>query len=245
MTKLTGKVAIVTGASKGIGAAIAQLMAAAGAQVVVNFASSKTAAEQVVAGIVKAGGKAVAFQADVCKVADVKALFTFAKDTYGKIDVLVNNAGIMRNKPIKDFEDDEFTAHFEINVRGVFNALREAATQLADQGKVINISSSTTRMRLPAYGIYSATKAAVEQMSKVFSKEVGRGISVNVVSPGPTRTELFLQGKSQEFIDQLIALNNFGRLGEPEDIARVVTFLASDESTWISGQVVPVNGGAV
>ncbi|GAB3641381.1 SDR family oxidoreductase [Spirosoma arcticum] len=244
MNNLQQKVVLVTGASKGIGAAVAQQLAGAGASVVVNYAGSQQAAQDVVSSIRQAGGQATAIQADVSRTDDVKRLFDQTIAEYGRIDVLVNNAGIMITKPIKDTTDEDFTRQFDTNVRGVFNTLREAATRLADKGSIINFSSSVDRLMLPTYGTYVATKAAVEQLTRVFAKEIGeRGIRVNSISPGPTNTELFTKGKPQEVIDRLAGMSAFNRLGEPEDIARLVLFLASDESNWITAQNIGVNGG--
>jgi 3-oxoacyl-[acyl-carrier protein] reductase len=237
------KVVIVTGASRGIGAAVAQSLAKAGAKVIVNYAGSRASAEEVVQSIVAAGGQAKAVQADVSKVADVDRLFDEAIATYGRVDVLVNNAGIMIVKPLADTTDEDFNRQFEINVRGVFNTLRAAATRLADNGTIINFSTSVNRPMNPGYSVYTATKSAVEQLSRVFAKEVGkRNINVNSVSPGPTNTELFTTGKSEELIGRLAALSAFNRIGEPSDIAPVVTFLASDDAKWISGQNIGLNG---
>ena len=244
MKTLEQKVVLVTGASKGIGAAVAQHLAEAGASVVVNYSGSQQAAEDVVSSIRQAGGQAIALQADVSRPDDVKRLFDETIAQYGRIDVLVNNAGIMITKPIKDTTDEDFTRQFDTNVRGVFNTLREAATRLADKGSIINFSSSVDRLMLPTYGTYVATKAAVEQLTRVFAKEIGeRGIRVNSISPGPTNTELFTKGKPQEVIDRLAGMSAFNRLGEPEDIARLVLFLASDESNWITAQNIGTNGG--
>lgn len=243
MSTLNNKVILVTGASRGIGAEVAQQLAIAGAKVIVNYAGGKDAAEEVVAQIKDKGGDAFALQADVSKTEDVKNLFDQAIAHYGRIDVLVNNAGIMITKLIKDTSDEDFTRQFDINVKGVFNTLREAATKLADKGSIINFSSTTTRVMMPTYGTYVATKGAVEQLTRVFAKEVGaRGINVNAILPGPTNTELFTKGKPQEVIDRLASLNAFNRLGEPADIARVVVFLASDDAKWISGQTIGANG---
>jgi 3-oxoacyl-[acyl-carrier protein] reductase len=243
MSKLTGKVIIVTGGSKGIGANIAQRLAEAGATVVVNFAKGIDDANKTVNEIKAGGGSAIALQADVSKSADVARLFDQTIAEFGKVDVLVNNAGIMITKPIKDTTDEDFEKQFGINVRGTFNTLREAATKLSDNGSIINFSSSVNRVILPTYGTYVATKSAVEQLTRVFAKEVGaRGINVNSVSPGPTNTELFTKGKPQEVIDKLAAQSAFNRIGEPEDIAKVVVFLASDDAKWISAQNVGING---
>ena len=243
MNNLSGKVILVTGASKGIGAEVAKKIGLAGAKVIVNYAGSKTDAESVVESIKSNGSEAIAIQADVSKAEDVKNLFDQAINHYGKIDVLVNNAGIMITKLLKDTTDEDFTRQFDINVRGVFNTLREASSKLENNGSIINFSTTVNRLMLPTYGTYVATKAAVEQLTRVFSKEIGRGINVNSISPGPTNTELFMKGKPQEAIDRLASMNPFGRIGETKDIADVVVFLASDEAKWINAQNIGVNGG--
>jgi 3-oxoacyl-[acyl-carrier protein] reductase len=244
MNNLSDKVVLVTGASKGIGAEVAKKLAEAGAKVIVNFAGSKTDADNVVETIKTNGGEAIAVQADVSKPEDVKNLFDQSIAHFGRIDVLVNNAGIMITKTIQETMDEDFDRHFNINVKGVFNTLREASTKLADNGSIINFSTSVNRLMLPGYGTYVATKSAVEQLTRVFSKEIGhRGINVNSVSPGPTATALFLEGKSQETIDRLASLNPFGRIAETDDIVNVVVFLASDEAKWINAQNIGVNGG--
>ncbi|NJB84099.1 SDR family oxidoreductase [Wenyingzhuangia aestuarii] len=243
--KLAEKVIIVTGASKGIGKEIASLLASNGAKVIVNYANSTAEADDVVASIVKNGGTATAIKADVSQREQVTQLFNKAIETYGKVDVLVNNAGVMISKKIKDNTQDDFNKQFDVNVKGIFNTLQEADSKLADNGNIINISSSTVKLMFPTYALYSASKAAVEQMTRVFSKEIGRGISVNALAPGATETELFLKGKSQETIDKLSAMNAFNRLAKPIDIAKVVLFLASDDSKWISGQVIGANGALV
>lgn len=243
MNSLENKVALVTGASRGIGAAVALHLAKAGAKIIVNYTGGLEAAQQTVAAIESAGGEAIALQADVANPEQVKAMFDAAIAHFGKIDVLVNNAGIMITKLLKDTTDEDFTRQFEVNVRGTFNTLREAATRLADGGSIINFSSTTTRVMMPTYATYVATKGAVEQLTRVFAKEVGsRGINVNAVLPGPTNTELFTKGKPQEVIDRLASLNAFNRLGEPDDIAKTVAFLASDDAKWISGQSIGLNG---
>lgn len=243
MNTLKGKVVLVTGGSKGIGASVSKHLAKAGAQVIVNFATGTEAAAQTVTDIVVDGGEAVAVQADVSKVADVKRLFDKAIETYGKVDVLVNSAGVMIVKPLKETSEEEFDHQFDINIKGTFNTLREAAGRLSDNGSIINLSSTTNRVMLPGYAAYSATKSAIEQITRVFAKEVGdRGINVNSISPGPTNTELFTRGKSEEVMDRLKAMSPFNRLGEPEDIAPLVVFLASDEAKWISAQNIGING---
>lgn len=244
MSVLIGKVAVVTGSSKGIGAEIAKILAQNGAKVVVNYVGSKVEAENVVKEIIQNGSEAISIQADISKPEHVKNLFDIAIAHFGKVDILVNNAGMMINSLIKDTTDAIFEKQFNVNIKGVFNMLREASTQLADNGSIINISSTVTRTNFPTYGIYSATKSAVEQLSAVFSKEIGyKGINVNCVLPGPTGTELFLEGKSDEMITQLSNSNAFKRLGTPSDIAKIVSFLATDEAKWINGQNIGVNGG--
>lgn len=244
MSSLKGKIAIVTGSSRGIGSVIAKDLAKEGCSVIVNYAGNEAAAKKVVGEITTAGGIAVPVKADVSSPSDVTALFDAAIDHYGKVDILVNNAGINIYKLLKDTTDEDFDRIFQINVKGVFLGLREAATRLQDQGRVINFSSSVTRLMLPTYGVYSATKAAVEQLTRVFAKEVGsRGITVNSISPGPTNTELFLEGKTEKTIQRLASMAALGRIGEPEDISRVVLFLASDSAAWITGQNIGVNGG--
>ena len=220
--ELQNKVIIVTGSSKGIGKEVAILLAKNGAKVIVNHSNSESEANKTVESIKQKGGTALAIQADVSQRNQVTNLFKKTIEAFGKVDVLVNNAGIMYSKLLKDNTQHEFTKLFDVNVRGVFNTLQEADSKLADNGIIINFSSSTAKLMFPNYSLYSATKAAVEQITKVFSKEIGRGISVNAIAPGATATELFLNGKSQETIDKLCAMNAFNRLAEPIDIARIV-----------------------
>jgi len=245
MSKLQNKVIIVTGSSRGIGKEVALLLAKNGAKVIVNHSNSVAEADATVNQIVQNGGKALALKADVSNKEQVVELFDKAIAEFGKVDVLVNNAGIMISKKLADNTQEDFTRLFEVNVRGIFNTLQEADQKLEDNGIIINFSSSTAKLMFPTYALYSATKAAVEQISRVFSKEVGRGISVNAIAPGATETELFLNGKSPEFIDKLGAMTAFNRIAKPIDIAKVVLFLASDDSKWISGQVIGANGGLV
>lgn len=240
------KTAIVTGASRGIGAVIAQRLAQDGFAVAVNYASSAAEAEALVSQIKAAGGRAIAVKADVASSSDMRQLFDTTEQQLGKVDVLVNNAGIMKPTPIAETSDELYEQIFAINTRGTFNALREAATRLNDGGRVINFSSSALGLKLPGYAIYNASKAAVEAMTHVFAKELrGRRITVNAVAPGPVATELFLTGKSEEQIQHFAKLPPLERLGQPEDIAGVVAFLAGPDSGWVNGQTLRANGGIV
>jgi 3-oxoacyl-[acyl-carrier protein] reductase len=244
MNKLKGKVIIITGSSRGIGMTIAKTLAKNGAKVVVNYSGIEEKALNVVNEILQSGGQAIAIKADVSKSEDVKILFQKTIEKFEKIDVLINNAGIAIYKLIKDTTDEDFDRIFDINVKGVFNTMREASTLLADNGRIINFSSSVTRLMLPTYGTYSATKAAVEQLTRVFAKEVGtKGITVNSISPGPVNTELFKQGKNEEVIKRLASMSAFNRIGEPEDIAKIILLLVDDDSKWMTGQNIGANGG--
>jgi 3-oxoacyl-[acyl-carrier protein] reductase len=244
MSSLQGKVAIITGSSRGIGSIIAKDLAKEGCNIVVNYSGNEIAAKVVVDEIITAGGVAIAVKANVASPNDITALFDTAINQYGKVDILVNNAGINIYKLVKDTTEEDFDRIFEINVKGVFFGLKEAATRLQENGRIINFSSSVTRLMLPTYGVYSATKASVEQLTRVFAKEVGsRGITVNSISPGPTNTDLFLEGKTEETIQRLASMSALGRIGEPEDISRVVLFLASESAGWVTGQNLGVNGG--
>lgn len=244
MISLNNKVALVTGSSRGIGAVIAKSLANAGASVVINYASSSTAADAVRDEIKAAGGQAIAVKANIGKPIEISQLFDAAINEYGKLDILINNAGVTLNRSIQDTSEAEFDNLFRINVKGVFFTLKEAATRLADGGSILNFSSSVTRIMVPTYGAYSASKAAVEQLTRVFAKEIGsRGIRVNAILPGPVNTELFMQGKTPEIIQRLANLSAFNRIGEPEDIAKIALLLVSEEASWITGQTIGANGG--
>ena len=244
--QLNAKTAIVTGASRGIGRAIAIKLGAMQASVVVNYHRDIRAAEKTVADIQSAGGRAVAVQADMRRVAEIRLLVDRAITAFGSLDILVNNAGIRIFKPIAAVTEAEFDDIFAANVKGVFFACQMAAQRMADGGRIINISSSVTRVLMADYGPYAATKGAVDQITRVLAKELGpRGITVNAVSPGPTDTELFRQGKSKQQIDGFAQATALGRIGTPADIAAAVALLVGEGAGWISGQNICVNGGFV
>ncbi|WP_115718654.1 SDR family oxidoreductase [Gallaecimonas mangrovi] len=239
-------VAIVTGASKGIGAAIAEHLANAGFAVAVNYSSSPAAAQDVVQRITASGGKAVAIQADVADHGAVTRLFDQAEQALGKVTAVVCNAGIMTLAPVEKYAQDAFSTLMAINLNGVFNTLQLAAQRLGKGGRIVTLSTSVVGTNFPGYGPYAASKAAVETLSKVLSKELEHcEISVNVVAPGPTATELFMEGKSDEVIARIAAMNPYKRLGKPQDIADVIGYLLSEGAAWVNGQVIRVNGGMV
>jgi 3-oxoacyl-[acyl-carrier protein] reductase len=247
VSELKGKVAIVTGASKGIGAGIAKRMAEAGAAVVVNYASSKEGADRVVSEITGKGGKAIAIQGDVSKAADVKRLFAEAKRAFGAPDVLVNNAGIFAFDPLEAVTEDEFHREFNTNVLGPILTIQEALKHFgAEGGSVINISSVVSTSAVPNSVVYSATKGAVDSIARVLGTELAaRKIRVNTIAPGGVETEgshsLGMIGS--DFEKQIVADTPMGRLGQPEDIARVAVFLASDDARWLTGERIAASGG--
>jgi 3-oxoacyl-[acyl-carrier protein] reductase len=247
MSELKGKVAIVTGASKGIGAAIAKGLAAVGASVVVNYASSREGADRVVAEIVSKGGKAIAVEADVSKAAAVRRLFHQTKNAFGSLDVLVNNAGVYRFAPLEEVTEDEFHREFNINVLGVLLASREAMKYFGpDGGSVINISSIASTSPTPTAVVYSATKGAVDAITRVLANELGpKKIRVNAIKPGGVETEGVhsIGVIGSEFEKQMVARTPLGRLGQPDDIASVAVFLASAASGWMTGETIAVGGG--
>jgi 3-oxoacyl-[acyl-carrier protein] reductase len=245
MTK-SSKVAIVTGASRGIGAAIAERLAGDGFAVVINYAGDTKSAETLARAIEARGGRAITAQADVSDPGAVRGMFDATEAAFGGVDVLVNNAGIMKLARIADSDDALFDQQIAINLKGSFNAMREAGRRLRNGGSVVNFSTSVVGTRLETYGVYAATKAAIETMTAILSKEMrGRAITVNAVAPGPTATDMFLNGKSAELIDRLAKMNPMERLGTTADIASVVAFLVGPDGAWINGQVLRANGGMV
>jgi 3-oxoacyl-[acyl-carrier protein] reductase len=243
MTDTQGRVAIVAGGSRGIGRAVAERLAADGQAVVIGYQSNDVEAKAVVAAIEAAGGSAVAVRADVADEAAVQALFDAAERRFGGVDVLVNTAGIMLLEPVAGLDLEHLDRIYRTNIRGTFVLAREAANRLRSGGAIINFSTSVTRLHLPTYSAYAASKAAVEAVSPILAKELaGRDITVNAVAPGPVATALFLEGKSPELIDRIASMNPMGRLGTPEDIAEVVSSLAGP-ARWINGQTVFANGG--
>ena len=238
--------AIVTGASRGIGAAVAERLAGDGFVVVVNYSGDAAPAEALAHKIEAKGGRALTAKADVSDPAAVRRMFDAAETAFGGIDVVVNNAGIMTLSSIADTDDATFERQMNVNFKGTFNTLREAAARLRDDGRIINFSSSVVGLLQPTYGVYAATKAAVEAMTSVLAKELrGRNITVNAVAPGPTATDLFLNGKPQDIIDRMAKLAPLERLGQPEDIAAAVAFLAGPDGAWINGQTLRANGGII
>lgn len=238
--------AIVTGSSQGIGAAIVERLTRDGFAVVINYAGSEGPARELAANITASGGRTIAIQADVSDPAAVRALFDETERQFGGVDVLVNNAGIMKLAPIADTDDALFDRQVAVNLKGVFNCLREGARRIRDGGRIVSFSSSVVGFYQPTYGVYAATKAGVEAMTHVLAKELGlRRITVNVIAPGPVATRLFLDGKTDEEVARITKLIPLGRLGEPADIADAVSFLVGPDGHWINGQVLRANGGAI
>ncbi len=242
----SARVAIITGSSKGIGATIAERLARDGMSVIINYASSAQAADAVANRIAGAGGSALAVRADVSDPAAMSALFDAAEKAFGGVDVLVNNAGIMKLAPVAETSDELWQQTLAINLTGAFYGMREAAKRLRHGGRIVNFSSSVVGLYQPTYAAYAATKGAIEAMTHILAKELGpRRITVNAVAPGPVGTELFLADKTDEQVAAIAKMNPAGRIGEPDDIARVVAFLASPDSFWVNGQVIRANGGVV
>jgi 3-oxoacyl-[acyl-carrier protein] reductase len=246
MSNATSKVAVVTGASRGIGAAVAERLGHDGFVVVINYAGDARPAEALARKIETAGGRALTAKADVSDPAAVRGMFDAAEAAFGGVDVLINNAGIMKLAKIADTDDALFDQHVAVNLKGTFNTLREAAKRLRNGGRIVNFSTSVVGTRLETYGVYTATKAAIEVMTAILSKELrGRSITVNAVAPGPTGTDLFFDGKSPELVDRFAKMVPLERLGTPNDIAGTVAFLVGPDGGWINGQVLRANGGLV
>ncbi|EKN5158295.1 SDR family NAD(P)-dependent oxidoreductase [Yersinia enterocolitica] len=246
MTNTIQQVAIVTGASRGIGAAIAERLAQEGYTVLINYSRADDEAEALVRKIQQAGGNALSAKGDISDPAAVAQLFTKAETAFGGVDVLVNNAGIMSLSTVADSDDEHFDRQIAINLKGSFNGMREAARRLRNGGRIVNFSTSIVGLKLEKYAVYAATKAAVETMTAILAKELrGRDITVNAVAPGPTATDLFLNGKSAELIEKMAKMAPLERLGTPEDIAAAVAFLVGKDGGWINGQVLRANGGLI
>jgi 3-oxoacyl-[acyl-carrier protein] reductase len=246
MSNQAESIAIITGASRGIGAAIAKQLSQDGFTIVVNYVGNIEAANKVVSDIQQSGGKAHAIQADVSKPQEVTQLFDETATIFGAPNLLVNSAGIMMLSTLTESDDELFDKTISVNLKGTFNTMREASKRMADDSRIINLSSSVVGLNLPNYVIYAATKSAVETMTTILAKEMrGRSITVNAIAPGPTATDLFLDGKSEKQITQLAEMNPMERLGTPEDIANCVSFLASEKGGWINGQTIRANGGMI
>lgn len=247
MTSITGKVAIVTGASHGIGETLAQFLAREGAKVVVNYSGSAELATVVVSKIESQGGQALAIQADVSKASDVQQLFEQTLSKFGQLDILINNAGWKpEDAPLVETSEEDFERAFAVNVRGTFLCCKEAVKHLRQGGRIINFASIVVPLAAPNEAVYAATKASVETMTRILSKELaGRQITVNAVAPGATDTAMMRQGKEQNDIQSIINMTPLGRIGQPEDIANTVMFLLSDQGGWINGQVIHSNGGII
>jgi 3-oxoacyl-[acyl-carrier protein] reductase len=244
----TSKVAIVTGASRGIGRAIALRLAQDNIAVVVNYAHRASDADDVVQAIEAAGGRAIALQGDVANASDCARLFDATEAQFGGVDIVINNAGVIQpgTTMLADTDDALYERIFAINTRGTFNMLRLAATRMRANGRIVNFSSSVIGLALPGYAIYAGSKAAVETFTNIFAKELrGKGISVTAVAPGPTATDLFMEGKTPELVERLGKMAPLERLGTPEDIADTVAFLVGPQGAWVNGQTLRVNGGIV
>lgn len=246
MSKLAGKVAVVTGASKGIGAAIAKSLAAEGASVVVNYASSKTGADKVVAEITKAGGKAVAVAGDVSKAAGAEGIVDAAVKQYGHLDILVNNSGVYEFSPIESVTEEQFHRQFNVNVLGLLLTTRAAVKHLGEGGSIINIGSGASRLTPPNSAVYSGTKGAVDAITGVLAKELGpKKIRVNTINPGMVETEGTHSAGfiGSDFEKAMVAQSPLGRIGQPDDIAEIAVFLASNDSRWLTGEQLLATGG--
>ncbi|MBY5363325.1 SDR family oxidoreductase [Rhizobium leguminosarum] len=246
MASNENKVALVTGASRGIGAAVAERLARDGFTVVINYSGNAAPAEELAKKIEQAGGTALTAKADVGDAEAVRGMFDAAETAFGGVDVLVNNAGIMMLSSLAEADDVNFDRQISVNLKGTFNTLREAAKRLHDGGRIINFSTSVVGLKLETYGVYAATKAAVETLTAIMAKEMrGRDITVNAIAPGPVATDLFLNGKSDELVARMAKMNPLGRLGTPDDVAAAVAFLAGPDGGWINGQTLRANGGVI
>ncbi|SHH97652.1 SDR family oxidoreductase [Desulfosporosinus lacus] len=246
MKHLEGKVAIITGSSRGIGRVVAERLADLGAKVVINYSSSREKATEVVKEIVQKGGQAIDVHADIGKKTDVEKLFSETIAAFGKVDILINNAGLMITKPLAEVTEDDFDKQFFINVKGTYFACQQAMKHMEKNGRIVNFSTSVVGQMFPSYSVYAGTKGAVEQITRQLAKEFGsKQITINAVAPGPVNTELFTAGKTEQQIEGMKKMNALGRIGEPEDIANTVEFLVSDKSQWVTGQTLRVNGGFI
>jgi 3-oxoacyl-[acyl-carrier protein] reductase len=244
MSQLSGKTALVTGGSRGIGAAIARRLAADGAGVVVNYATNQAAADEVVRSILKSNGKAVAMRADLSDLEQIAPLIDSTIGQFGRLDILVNNAAMSERRPLEQIDPENYAKQFDLNVRGLLFTIQAAAKHMTAGGRIINITSGIVRVRTPAASVYAATKAAVEAITRCLAAELGpRQITVNSVAPGITDTEMLQSFMPQAVQSALVSQTPLGRLGTPEDIADAVAFIASDAARWITGEVIPVNGG--
>ncbi|THB71750.1 MAG: SDR family oxidoreductase [Desulfobulbaceae bacterium] len=243
---MKGKLALVTGGSQGIGAAIVHELSTYGCRVIFNYLRNHEKATELVDSIRQSGGFCEAYQVDFSNVGEISTFFKTVAAAHTSLDILVNNAGIMINTPIADVSEEEFDQIFDLNVKGLFFSCREAIRIMNTGGSIINIGTTVTKMMLPGYGTYAASKGAVEQITRVLAKELGpRGIRVNCVSPGPTDTSLFRRGKTEQQVQNLASMSAFNRIGTPEEIAQMVRLLCTKESGWVSGQNIFTNGGLI
>lgn len=246
MKSLKGKVAIITGASRGIGRVIAEQLSDLGAKVVINYSSSPEKAAEVVEVITKKGGDAIAVHADLGKIHDIEKMFTTTLAEFGKVDILINNAALIITNLLAEVTEADFDKQFAVNVKGTYFACQQAMKHMENNGRIVNISTAGTRQMFPALSIYTSTKGAVEQLTRQLAKEFGpKQITINAVAPGPVNTEHFKDRKTGEQIESMKKMNAFGRIGESEDIANVIEFLVSDKSQWVTGQTLHVNGGFI
>lgn len=243
---LAGKVAIVTGSSRGIGRTVAERLAAAGASVVINYTKTPEKAANVVDAIVKNGGKAVAIQADITKIPEIDKLYQEAIAAFGKVDILINNAGVAINKPMEQITEAEFDIQYAVNVKGTYFCTQKAFKYMADGGSIVNISTSVNGQMYKNFTVYCGTKGAVEQITRQAAQEFGpKKIRINAVAPGPVYTELLRSQRTEQELDNMKNMNAFKRHGETEDIASVIEFLVSEQAHWVSGQTLRVNGGLI